>query len=84
MIKQMGQVISSKFTEHPTKVCMTYAEHAKLSLTFSRLLLTGSMKAVVHAVYPNWYESSTTDVARDIQALLDASGCRDEPDGVEE
>ena len=35
------------------------------------------MKAAVHAVYPCWYESSTSDVARDLQALLDASGCRD-------
>ena len=72
----MGGILS-KFTEHPTRVCMTYAQHAKLSLTFSRMLFVASLKSVIHAAYPAMYETSTTDVVREAQALLDASGCRD-------
>ena len=37
--------------EHPSKVCMTYLEHMKLSLELSSIFFIGSLKAILHALY---------------------------------
>ena len=41
------------FFTHPSKVCMTYFEHMKLSLYFMKILYIGSIKAFIHAFIPD-------------------------------
>ena len=63
------------FTDHPTKNCMTYIEHFLFSLNFSKIMLIGSVQALIHAVFPEYYKTSTTDIANKIQLLLKNNGC---------
>ena len=37
--------------EHPSKVCMTYLEHMKLSLELSSIFFIGSLKALFTCIY---------------------------------
>ena len=62
---------------HPKEVCMTYFEHARLSLYFSYLLSKGAVLAVVHAFIPDIAATSTSDTVKTISTILSESGCRD-------
>ena len=48
------------FTRHPNSVGMTYFEHAYFSCEIALYMSIGGVKAVIHAINPNWYEDSTT------------------------
>ena len=61
--------------DHPNKNCMSYLEHAKLSLTFSGMLFVGSIKAFIHAVIPDVYSKSTTDLIQEIDSMISKAGC---------
>ena len=62
--------------EHPRKVCMTYMEHFTLSGEMAIVLGVGSIKAIIHAIYPDMFITSTTDTINYIQKILSESGCR--------
>ena len=62
---------------HPKDVCMTYFEHARLSLYFSYLFSKGAVFAIVHALIPDVAVSSTSDTVKTIIDILNKSGCRD-------
>ena len=61
---------------HPAKVCMTYVQHFKFSMEMSKHLFIGSWKALVHAVYPDVYITSTTDTVNLVSKRLNESGCK--------
>ncbi len=63
------------FFNHPTENCMTYLEHSKLSLTLSSKLFLGSVKAFIHAFIPAIFETSTTALLKEIQDIINNSGC---------
>ena len=63
------------FIDHPTKNCMTYFEHLLFSLNFSKLMVIGSVQALIHAFIPEYYKTSTTDITNKIQTLLKNGGC---------
>ena len=65
-----------EFFKHPKKVCMSYKEHMFLSLGFSAELFIGSIKALVHAIYPDAYITSTSDVIKSIDQKIKESGCK--------
>ena len=71
----MYQKTMNTWFEHPEKVCMDYSTHAAFSLKLAYLLAVGSAKAVVHAVLPDMYVSSTSDVVQEVQKELRRSGC---------
>ena len=56
--------------EHPRKVCMTYMEHFTLSGEMAIVLGVGSIKAIIHAIYPDMFITSTTDTINYIQKRL--------------
>ena len=60
---------------HPNSVCMSYFQHAKFSLTLSKDLAIGSLQAFVHALFPNYYITSTTDLTKHLIKKLKNSGC---------
>lgn len=62
--------------EHPQKVCMTYYEHFKLSMSFSYKFAEASIKAFIHGILPCYFISSTTKITSEIKIKLDNSGCK--------
>lgn len=63
------------YFEHPNNVCMSYLTHAKLSLGFSIKLISGSIKAFIHACIPSLYITSTSDLVTEISNELKNNGC---------
>lgn len=63
------------FTTHPKNVCMSYTEHAKHSLYFSMILLISSLKSFVHAIFPNIFITSTSDLSNELIKIIKESGC---------
>ena len=63
------------FFTHPNKVCMSYFEHMKLSLGFSKTFFVGSFQSLMHAFFPNMYITSTTDIHKKIGKELSEAGC---------
>lgn len=61
--------------KHPKEVCMSYLEHCMLSLKFSYILFVGSIKALTHAIYPDMYVTSTSDLLVDIKKRMEVAGC---------
>lgn len=60
---------------HPNRVCMSYFKHFKFSMSMSRQFMNASMKAFIHAIYPNAYITSTSDAVKKITKELRNSGC---------
>jgi hypothetical protein len=56
--------------EHLKETNMTYYEHMLRSLTLSKELFIGSIKAVIHAIYPDMFTSSTTELVKNLQNIL--------------
>ena len=49
------------FTKHPKEVGETYLQHLYHAMSFSCLLLSLSLKALVHAFLPFCYETAVSD-----------------------
>lgn len=49
------------FTKHPNSVGESYLKHFGKALQFSVLLLSLSLKALVHAILPFCYETAVSD-----------------------
>lgn len=60
---------------HANKNCMSFSQHAILSLTFSGKLFLGSVKALIHAFIPDVYSKSTTDLIQEIEDMIKVAGC---------
>jgi Family of unknown function (DUF6356) len=71
----MFHYIRERFLHHPTNVCMTYVSHMRHSLTLSLWFAWASAQALVHAVFPLWCITSSTDNVRSITMYLQNSGC---------
>jgi hypothetical protein len=61
--------------KHPSKVCMTYFEHFKLSMGFSITFASASVQAFIHAIIPDVYTESTTNTINKVQEKIKISGC---------
>ena len=49
------------FTKHPKEVGETYLQHFYHAMSFSFLLFSLSLKALVHALLPFCYETAVSD-----------------------
>ena len=65
---------------HLRSVCMTYAEHARFSLSLAWLFFQGAVCAAVHAVCPFLLASSSTACAAEATRRIAAAGCRSSAD----
>ena len=61
--------------QHPKQVCMTYFQHLRLSLYFSYILWKGSIQSFIHALFPDLYIRSTTDISLLLIDTLKTAGC---------
>ncbi len=59
----MYSKISNYFTNHPSSVNMSYIEHGIFSLSLAWYMAIGSIKAVIHAINPNWFIDSTSSLS---------------------
>tara|TARA_B100000282_G_C31728041_1_gene489447 strand:+ start:1742 stop:1951 length:210 start_codon:yes stop_codon:yes gene_type:complete len=64
------------FFQHPKDVCMTYFSHFWFSLSLSLKLAKGSIKAFLHAIYPDRFITSTSDITKEIMQDIESSGCK--------
>ena len=60
---------------HADENCMSYIEHAMLSMNLSSKLFIGSIKALIHAFIPNFYKTSSSDVVNELQNIINNAGC---------
>ena len=65
------------FTDHPSKVDETYFEHMKCAFKFFYTLIGLSLSALVHAVFPFWFEHTAS---RGIKELNDCMKERNDTD----
>ena len=68
-------MIFKKSTQHLKSVCMNYFEHFCLSMYFSGNLLVGSIQAFIHAWVPCWFTSSTTQLLKHFEEIINNVGC---------
>ena len=68
------------FTKHPHSVDETYFEHMKCAFTFFYTLLGLSLAALVHAVFPFWFQ---TTASRGVKKLNDCMKDRKPINGTE-
>ena len=62
--------------KHPNKNGMTYFKHMYYSLKFAIMLLIASVQAVIHAILPFLFETSTSDLIRNINKIQKSIGCK--------
>ena len=59
------------FFQHPKSVGMTYTEHLLFSMKLSYLFFCGSVKSIIHAIYPDVYITSSGDYSKVIFEMID-------------
>ena len=62
---------------HPKAVCMSYFQHFWFSMYLARRFAMGSIKAIVHAILPDYYVTSSSDLIEDVKADMSKAGCID-------
>lgn len=55
---------------------MTYFEHLQFSGSLASTLLIGSAKALIHAIFPSMYITSTTELVEELEKKLANAGCK--------
>ena len=62
---------------HLKNVCMTYFQHFCFSTKLGFSLLYGSYKAFTHALIPQFYTTSTSDLVEYLEKEMKSVGCKD-------
>lgn len=77
----MLSFVSNLFSfTHPKNVCMTYTRHFWFSMSLCRRFAVGSIQAFIHAVLPDYYITSSSDLIAEIKNDMSKIGCRNELD----
>ena len=58
------------FTKHPKEVNETYFEHMQCAFKFFYKLLGLSLAALVHAIFPFWFENTASDGIKDLNDCM--------------
>ena len=58
------------FTDHPSKVDETYFEHMQCAFKFFYTLLGLSLTALVHAVFPFWFEHTASKGIKELNDCM--------------
>ena len=76
VFRNMYRSIELWFVTHPNNVCMNYFEHLQFSGSLASTLLIGSAKALIHAIFPNIYVTSSTELVEEFEKKLANAGCK--------
>lgn len=63
-------MIDRTFLAHPRTVGETYWEHFAVAGRFGVAMIAGGVKALVHAVFPNAYETAGSDTIRRLHTIM--------------
>lgn len=64
------------YFSHPNNVCMSYFNHFFVSINYSKIFMFASIKALIHAFFPNIFITSTSDCVNNISKLLKNNNCK--------
>lgn len=60
-----------KFLQHLNEVGLTYPQHFKRSMKFSRMFFGLMVCSFVHAIFPFWFKKSTTNGLKELQKQME-------------
>ena len=60
----------NRFTEHPASVGQTWGEHARFALSASAIMAWASFAALVHAVAPPLFKTTTHNALERLYAMF--------------
>lgn len=63
--------LSKLSTIHLKENNMSYVEHKRHSLEFSKIMLVASVKAFIHGYIPSFYETSTSEAVKKLNEKID-------------
>jgi hypothetical protein len=63
-------VFARLFLDHPRTVGESYWEHFRVAGSFGVTMAVGGLKAMVHAVLPNCYETAGSDTIRALHKTM--------------
>ena len=72
----MKNIFLNIFYKHPNSVCMTYFQHFKFSLYLSFYFAKKSIQSFIHAVFPNTYITSSSNVQKELCIVFKDVGCK--------
>ena len=58
------------FTKHPKEVNETYFEHMRCAMKFHCTLLRLSLCALVHGIFPFWFETTASDGIKELNDCM--------------
>ena len=56
---------------------MTYFQHLRFSSNLGIHLCIGSVKAFIHAIMPQYYITSTSDLVKKLDKEMKSAGCKE-------
>ena len=62
--------------KHPASVCMSYMQHFLFSMNLGFLFVQGAFKAFIHAIIPDMFITSSSDIVTYATHLIQTGGCR--------
>lgn len=65
---------------HPKSVCLTYYQHFCFSMNVTKKLFIGSIKSFIHAIYPDIFITTTSDLLIELKNEMNNIGCRKDED----
>ena len=65
---------------HPKSVCLTYYQHFCFSMHVTKKLIIGSIKSFIHAIYPDIFITTTSDLLIELKNEMNEIGCRKDED----
>jgi hypothetical protein len=68
--------VTNPFTEHPRSADETYFQHMRVALGFARQTIGAGMAALVHAFFPMFHQTTTSERIKCLNACIEA-GDRD-------
>ena len=72
----VNYIIGIDMFTHPKSVCLTYYQHFCFSMNVSKKLMIGSIKSFIHAIYPDIFITTTSDLLIELKNEMNQIGCR--------
>ncbi|CAM3093520.1 Capsule biosynthesis protein [Sphingomonas antarctica] len=63
-------MIDATFLKHPRSVGEGYWEHFRVAGSFGTAMVGGGIKAMIHAILPNAYETAGSDTIKRLHTIM--------------
>lgn len=68
-------LFSHSYFTHPASVCLNYFQHFRFSFGLGVKFAIGSVQAFIHAIYPDVFTTSSSDLIEDVTEEMKQVGC---------